>query len=62
GMGRPVQTSAVKQNYTYSGAGTTSAPSQPVQPLPGIKQPAAVTSNVKEKGINIPTFLQKGKK
>ena len=31
-------------------------------PLPGLKQPGQVTSNVKEKGINIPTFLQKTKK
>ncbi len=65
GMGRVAQT-AVKQPYTYTGAGTGTgaglASSQPVQPLPGIKQPGAVTSNVKERGINIPTFLQKGNK
>ena len=68
---------AVKPSYTYSGsvsaaastgvnAGhastqqTASTISQ--SPLPGLKQPGQVTSNVKEKGINIPTFLQKTKK
>lgn len=66
GFGSKVQTprSAVKPVYTYSGASdkpqTTVKPmQQPVAPLPGLKQPAPVTSNVKEKGINIPTFLQK---
>ncbi len=62
---------AVKPAYTYSGAPSAAAPSAdkpvsavkpastPVAPLPGLKQPSPVTSNVKEKGINIPTFLQK---
>lgn len=66
GFGSKVQTprSAVKPVYTYSGASdkpqTTVKPmQQPVAPLPGLKQPSPVTSNVKEKGINIPTFLQK---
>ena len=68
---------AVKPSYTYSGSAsaaastgvnaghastqqTASTISQ--SPLPGLKQPGQVTSNVKEKGINIPTFLQKTKK
>ena len=68
---------AVKPSYTYSGSSsaaastgvnaghastqrTVSTISQ--TPLPGLKQPGQVTSNVKEKGINIPTFLQKTKK
>ena len=68
---------AVKPSYTYSGSSsaaastgvnaghastqqTASTISQ--TPLPGLKQPGQVTSNVKEKGINIPTFLQKTKK
>lgn len=66
GFGSKVQTPrpAVKPVYTYSGASdkpqTTVKPTtQPVAPLPGLKQPSPVTSNVKEKGINIPTFLQK---
>ena len=56
----------VKTGYTYQGnqpqtqsagvSGTSSAP------LPGLKQPSPVTSQVKEKGINIPTFLQKNRK
>lgn len=69
GFGSKVQTPrpAVKPVYTYSGAQTPQADkpvaakpvTQPVAPLPGLKQPSPVTSNVKEKGINIPTFLQK---
>ena len=68
---------AVKPSYTYSGSAsaaastgvnaghastqqTASTISQ--SPLPGLKQPGQVTSNVKEKGLNIPTFLQKTKK
>ena len=58
---------AVKPAYTYSGAPAASVdkpasavkPAAPVAPLPGLKPAAPVTSNVKEKGINIPTFLQK---
>ena len=68
---------AVKPSYTYSGSASAAA-SRGVNaghastqqtastisqsPLPGLKQPGQVTSNVKEKGINIPTFLQKTKK
>lgn len=69
GFGSKVQTPrpAVKPVYTYSGTQTPQADkpaaakpvTQPVAPLPGLKQPSPVTSNVKEKGINIPTFLQK---
>lgn len=51
----------VKPTYTYSG--TQQSAAKPASaPLPGLKQPAPVTSSVKEKGINIPTFLQKNKK
>ena len=58
---------AVKPAYTYSGAPAASVdkpasavkPATPVAPLPGLKPAAPVTSSVKEKGINIPTFLQK---
>ena len=31
-------------------------------PLPGLKQPSPVTPQVKDRGITIPTFLQKNKK
>ena len=58
---------AVKPAYTYSGVPAASVdkpasavkPAAPVAPLPGLKPAAPVTSSVKEKGINIPTFLQK---
>jgi len=54
----------VKPAYnTYQGTGTTAGTASASAPLPGLKQPAPVISNVKEKGISIPTFLQKnGKK
>lgn len=54
----------VKPAYgTYQGTGTAGSVASSAAPLPGLKQPSPVTSNVKEKGINIPTFLQKnGKK
>lgn len=55
----------VKPAYsTYSGTGSgTTAGTSSSAPLSGLKQPSPVTSNVKEKGISIPTFLQKnGKK
>lgn len=57
----PVAATAPKtSSYTYAGAQTQTASDIPT--FAGIKQPAAVTSNVKEKGISIPTFLQKNKK
>jgi cell division protein FtsZ len=72
GFGSKVQAPrpAVKPAYTYSGAATQPASetqtqqvkpvaAQPVTPLPGLRQPSPVKSNVVEKGINIPTFLQK---
>lgn len=54
----------VKPTYTYNGASTAPQPSAQAAetPLPGLKQPEPVTSNVKERGITIPTFLQKSKK
>ena len=53
----------VKPQYTYSQPQTarTSA-SAADAPLPGLKQPAPVTPQVKDRGITIPTFLQKNKK
>jgi cell division protein FtsZ len=75
GFGAKLQTqrAAVKPTYTYSGvqasqAGNANASNSGMgtrntsMPLPGLKQPTPVTSTVKEKGINIPTFLQKNKK
>ena len=55
---------AVKPAYSYqqpqsaSGMGMSST----TAPLPGLKQPTPVTSNVKSNGITIPTFLQKNRK
>ena len=52
----------VKPTYTYSSASTAAQPQVDETPLPGLKQPEPITSNVKERGITIPTFLQKSKK
>ena len=55
---------AVKPAYSYqqpqsvAGMGMSST----TAPLPGLKQPTPVTSNVKSNGITIPTFLQKNRK
>ena len=73
GFSAKVQTprQSVKQPYTsYQQTAATPQTAAPVQqaapkataPLPGLKQSPAITSNVKEKVINIPTFLQKNKK
>ena len=56
----PTPRPAVKPTYTYN---TPAAQSQAAAaPLPGLKQPAPVQSSVKEKSLNIPTFLQKNRK
>lgn len=53
----------IKPTYTYNGGSTAPKVAQAEEtPLPGLKQPEPITSNVKEKGITIPTFLQKSKK
>lgn len=64
GFGARVQTPrpAVKAGYTYQGTQAQSSASASAAPLPGLKQPSPITSQVKEKGINIPTFLQKNRK
>lgn len=51
----------VKPQYTYTQPARTSSVSNDA-PLPGLKQPSAVTPQVKDRGITIPTFLQKNKK
>ena len=51
----------VKPQYTYSQPARTSSVSNEA-PLPGLKQPSPVTPQVKDRGITIPTFLQKNKK
>ena len=67
GVGQTVKP-AVKPAYTYQAPQTTVQPAggmtgtQSQTPLPGLKQPAPVTSNVKSNGITIPTFLQKNRK
>ena len=53
-------TQGVGQTPVQPAGGMTGAQSQ--TPLPGLKQPAPVTSNVKSNGITIPTFLQKNRK
>ena len=53
----------VKPQYTYSQSQTTRTSSASSEtPLPGLKQPSPVTPQVKDRGITIPTFLQKKKK
>ncbi len=53
----------VKPQYTYSQSQTTRTSSASSEtPLPGLKQPSPVTPQVKDRGITIPTFLQKNKK
>ena len=53
----------VKPQYTYSQSQTTRISSASSEtPLPGLKQPSPVTPQVKDRGITIPTFLQKNKK
>ena len=67
GVGQTVKP-AVKPAYTYQAPQTSAQPArgmtgtQSQTPLPGLKQPAPVTSNVKSNGITIPTFLQKNRK
>ena len=56
---------AVKPTYSYQqtqSAGGVNTTAQAATPLPGLKQPTPVTSNVKSNGITIPTFLQKNRK
>ena len=53
----------VKPQYTYSQSQTTRTSSASSEtPLSGLKQPSPVTPQVKDRGITIPTFLQKNKK
>lgn len=59
---QPYNTYQQPQNTPQADTMRTSAPKPQPTVLPGLKQPAPLTSNVKEKGINIPTFLQKNKK
>ena len=55
---------AVKPAYSYQQpqSATGMGMSSTTAPLPGLKQPTPVTSNVKSNGITIPTFLQKNRK
>ena len=54
-------TVSVKPQYTYGQGAQTSRPATDI-PMPGLKQPGPVTPQVKDRGITIPTFLQKNKK
>ena len=52
----------VKPQYTYSQPAAKTSSVSNDAPLPGLKQPSPVTPQVKDRGITIPTFLQKNKK
>ena len=52
----------VKPQYTYSQPAARTSSASNDAPLPGLKQPSPVTPQVKDRGITIPTFLQKNKK
>ena len=51
-----------KPQYTYSQPAARTSSASNDAPLPGLKQPSPVTPQVKDRGITIPTFLQKNKK
>ena len=69
---------AAKPTYSYSGGQASSTPVQTTagssssatitpsyaseESVPGLKTPGEITSNKVEKGINIPTFLQKNRR
>ena len=57
---RPVSGMGTQSTYPQPAARTSSASND--APLPGLKQPSPVTPQVKDRGITIPTFLQKNKK
>lgn len=57
-----IPTVNVKPQYTYSQPAARTSSASNDAPLPGLKQPSPVTPQVKDRGITIPTFLQKNKK
>ena len=60
--GIPLQQQLTSQNVPHETEATFRPErSESQQPLSGLKNPGQVTSNVKEKGITIPTFLQRNK-
>lgn len=65
----PSVRAASAPQYTYSGTQSTAASStasfttsSSTEPVPGLKTPSEVTSSKVEKGISIPTFLQKNRR
>ena len=52
----------IRDRYTYSQPAARTSSASNDAPLPGLKQPSPVTPQVKDRGITIPTFLQKNKK
>ena len=65
----PSVRAASAPQYTYSGTQSTAASStasfttsSSTEPVPGLKTPGEVTSSKVEKGISIPTFLQKNRR
>ena len=53
---------SVKPEYTYNQQVGQANSHYSSAPLPGLSQPLPIHSNVEEKGIKIPTFLQKNKR
>ena len=53
---------SVKPEYTYNQQAGQASSHYSSAPLPGLSQPMPLHSNVEEKGIKIPTFLQKNKR
>lgn len=58
---QPVKQPSTKSEYTYNQP-AGQALNHSTSPLPGLSQPTPLRSNVEEKGIKIPTFLQKNKR
>ena len=51
--------SATLQGVNLSGQAATQTPLTPVRPVPGINRPGDIRSNVEEKSLKIPDFLQR---
>ncbi|MDE5893808.1 MAG: cell division protein FtsZ, partial [Acetatifactor sp.] len=59
GPGTHVPTSSLKNFTVQPGGSQTLGNGNPTRPLTGINRPADIRSNVEEKSLNIPSFLQK---
>jgi len=54
-----VSSSSLKNFAVQPGNSTNAGNGTPVRPLPGINRPTDIRSNVEEKSLNIPSFLQR---